>query len=262
MNLKLITNFDEKKYPEIFRGILQNAKLYDSSCSPEAEVIFIDKEEGYFIKTSSKNSLKTEADMTEYFFRKGLAAEVIAYVSEESDWLLTKKIYGNDLICEKYLDNPKLLCDLFAEKLCFLHSLDFEGCPVPNQTERYLAKAKFNKIHGLYDKSHFPDSFGYKNEEEAWSVVENYGFLLKNDTLIHGDYCLPNIIFDNWNFSGFIDLGNGGVGDRHVDVFWGIWTLFFNLKTNNYKNRFIDAYGRNKIEEEMLRIVSAIEVFG
>ena len=85
---------------------------------------------------------------------------------------------------------------------------------------------------------------------------------LQSKVLLHGDYCLPNIIFDNWKFSGFIDVGNGGVGDRHIDLFWGVWTLWFNLKTNKYQERFLDAYGRDKADETALKIVAAAEVFG
>ena len=93
-------------------------------------------------------------------------------------------------------------------------------------------------------------------------MVEKYSHLLKTDTLLHGDYCLPNILLNNWNFSGFIDLGNGGVGDRHIDLFWGAWTLFFNLKTDRYRDRFLDAYGREDVEEDMFPIIAACEVFG
>ena len=143
-----------------------------------------------------------------------------------------------------------------------LHALDFKDCPIQNHTELYLAKAEYSFKNDLYNKSHFPDSFGYRNAEEARSVIETSGHLLKTDTLLHGDYCLPNIMLNDWQLSGFIDLDNGGVGDRHVDVFWGIWTLWFNLKTDKYRERFIDAYGRDKVDENMLRIVSAVEVFG
>ena len=83
--------------------------------------------------------------------------------------------------------------------------------------------------------------------------------MLKNDTLLHGDYCLPNIILDDWRFSGFIDLGHSGVGDRHVDIFWGTWTLNRNLHTHKYRQRFVDAYGREKVDEDMLRVVADIE---
>ncbi len=143
-----------------------------------------------------------------------------------------------------------------------LHSFDFTGCPVPNHTERYLFRAEQNYINQQYDVSLFPDNWGYAKPEEAYEVVKSEGHLLQTDTLLHGDYCLPNVILDNWRFSGFIDLDSGGVGDRHVDLFWGAWTLFFNLKTDKYRQRFFDAYGRDKVDEEKLRLIAACEVFG
>ena len=69
-------------------------------------------------------------------------------------------------------------------------------------------------------------------------------------------------MLDSWKLSGFVDVGNGGIGDRHIDVFWGIWTLWFNLGTDKYRDRFIDAYGRDKIDENILKIIAAAEVFG
>lgn len=109
----------------------------------------------------------------------------------------------------------------------------------------------------------FPEKdWGFSDPEEAWKIVTENGKYLKNDTLLHGDYCLPNIMLDDWKFSGFIDVGCGGVGDRHIDIFWGVWTLYFNLKTNAYCDRFLDVYGRDSIEPEMLRTVAAFEVFG
>ena len=59
-----------------------------------------------------------------------------------------------------------------------------------------------------------------------------------------------------------MDVGCGGVGDRHIDLFWGVWTLSFNLKTDRYRDRFLDAYGRDRVDETALKIVAAAEVFG
>ena len=84
---------------------------------------------------------------------------------------------------------------------------------------------------------------------------------LKSDILTHGDYCLPNIMLSNWKFSGFIDVGSGGLGDRHMDLLWGMWSLRFNLKTTRFCDRFLDAYGREDIEPELLRAIAAIESF-
>jgi len=252
---------DISDYPSEFHALLSSAKLYDSSCSPEACVIFIDKDRGYFLKRAPKNSLERQAIMTKYFHSKGLTSQVLAYRSAEEDWLLMEKVQGNDCVAEKYLAQPEKLCDILAEQLAMLHALDFADCPVQNHTEQYLATAQHNMQAGKFDSSHFPDSFGYASAKEAWAIVETHGRLLQNNTLLHGDYCLPNIMLDDWKFAGFIDLDNAGVGDRHVDLFWGIWSLGFNLKTQKYRQRFIDAYGRDKVDEDMLRIIAAVEVF-
>ncbi|MCL2427331.1 MAG: aminoglycoside 3'-phosphotransferase [Oscillospiraceae bacterium] len=261
MELKLV-EIDVEKYPDELRPLLSSGVIYDSSCSPEARVIYIDKNDGYFLKSARKGTLEREATMTRYFQNKGLSAKVLTYVSDTEDWLLTEKVHGDDCAAAMYLENPKRLCDTIAETLMMLHSLDYSDCPIQNHTELYLAGAKKNKQMGTYDNSSFPDSFGYTSSDEAWAVVESSGKLLKTDTLLHGDYCLPNVILNDWKLSGFIDLDNAGVGDKHVDIFWAIWSLHFNLRTNEYRQRFIDAYGREKIDESMLQIVAAVEVFG
>jgi kanamycin kinase len=255
-------NIDLSVYPVELKPIITDSKLFDSSCSPEAKVIYIDKDGGYFLKSALKGALKQEAIMTNYFYSKGLSEEVLLYISNENDWLLTKKVPGEDGVAQKYLEQPERLVDIFAERLYMLHHTDFAGCPVQNHTERYIASAKSNYYNDHYDKSLFPDNWGYKSAEEAFGVLEHEGYLLKTDTLLHGDFCLPNIILNEWKFSGFIDVDCGGVGDRHVDLFWALWTLFFNLKTNKYRERFIDVYGRENVNEEYLRIVAAAEVFG
>ncbi len=248
--------------PEKFNDILINATVYDSSCSPEARVYYIEKDQGLYLKTAEKGTLRREALMTDYFHKKGLGTEVLQYISEEKDWLLTAAVKGEDCTHETYLNDPKRLCDTLAECLRGLHEMDFGDCPIKDRVSEYLALAETNYKTGNYDKSHFPDSFGYRSAEEAYAVLQEGKHLLKNDALIHGDYCLPNIMLDNWKFSGFIDLGNGGVGDRHIDLFWATWTLWFNLHTNDYYDRFLDAYGRDKVDDHILKIVAAAEVFG
>ena len=52
------------------------------------------------------------------------------------------------------------------------------------------------------------------------------------------------------------------MGDRHIDLFWGVWSLFFNLKTDAWGDRFLDVYGRDKIDKDILAAIAAFEVFG
>lgn len=249
------------RYPSDVRSLMEGAKVYDSSCSPEAQVLFIDKDGGYFVKRAKKGTLRREAIMTEYFHKKGLSPRVMSYMSICEDFLVTERALGEDCISEIYLSNPKRLCDITAERLRALHELDFSDCPI-NHTAEYIAVAEKNHKNGAYDTSLFPDNWGYASANEAWSAVQKGKKHLKNEVLLHGDYCLPNIMLDNWKFSAFIDVDHAGVGDRHVDLFWGAWSLFFNLKTDAYRDRFFDAYGRDLVNEEKLRTIAAFEVFG
>jgi len=253
---------DLTRIPTQFHPLLQGAAVYDSSCSREARVYYIQTDRGLYLKEAPKGSLKKEAVLGAFFYSKGLAPEVLAYESLEADWLLTVEGRGQDCISQMYLADPKRLCDTTAELLRTLHETDPAGCPVPNQTANYLALARQNHAAGQWDlRYHFPD-WAFQSPEEAWAAAEENGKYLKADTLLHGDYCLPNIMLDNWRFSGFIDLDHGGVGDRHVDLFWGIWSLWYNLKSHRYRERFLDAYGREAVSLELLRAVAAFEVFG
>lgn len=253
---------DLARFPDKFHPFLADTELYDSSCSPAARVYFLDRDAGFFLKTAPKGTLEKEAALTAYFHGKGLGAEVLGYESLDADWMLTRRVPGEDCLDAMYLGDPVRLCDTTGQLLRMLHETDFSDCPVPNRTADYLATAQKNYENRNYDADLFPDNWGYASAEEAWQIIQQTGHLLRSDTLLHGDYCLPNIMLNNWNFSGFIDLDTGGVGDRHVDLFWGIWSLEFNLKTDRYRDRFLDAYGRDKVCEELLRTVAACEVFG
>lgn len=250
------------EYPDELKPFILGAKVYDSSCSPEARVLFIDKDCGYYLKSAPKGSLKREALMDSYFHKKNLGADVLSYISRERDWLLTEKLRGEDCTHAQYMSDPKRMCDTVATLLRTLHEIDFSDCPVKNRTLDYLETVEANFKAGVYDTSLFREGEGFEDAQSAWKFVDKKRSLLKNDTLIHGDYCLPNIMLDDWKFSGFIDLGNGGVGDRHIDLFWGAWTLNFNLKTDKYRERFFDCYGRDAIDKDIIDVVCAAEAFG
>ena len=240
---------------------LNGAAIYDSSSSPEARVYFIDGGCGFYLKRGTPHSLHNEAVMDNFFHKIGLGAEVVDYITDEYDWLLTTKVVGEDATSSKYLKNPKRLCDTIGERLRELHELDGSNAPIKDRTENYLAAAHEGYSLGKFDTSYAGDKVPFKTAEEAYKIFSERKHLLRCDTLIHGDYCLPNIIFNDWKLSGFIDLGGGGIGDRHIDIFWGAWTLVFNLKTDRYTSRFFDAYGKDKINADALLAVATAESF-
>jgi len=259
---RIPVRINPEDFPRVFRPLISQCPVFDSSCSPQARVYYLDTSGGLFLKRSGPGTLKAEAEMTDYLSRKGLAPEVLIYESAQEDWLLTQALAGEDCTHPMYLAQPERLCDSTAAFLRTLHEISPEDCPVPMRTRSYMETVRNNYGAGLGDLDLFSDHWKFASVQEAWNLVQAQSHLLKNDTLIHGDYCLPNVMMDNWRFSGLIDVGSGGVGDRHIDLFWGVWTLFYNLGTHRYTDRFLDAYGREAVAPEMLRLVAACEVFG
>lgn len=251
---------DPQDFPAPFRPLLVGSPVWDSSSSTAARVWFIDREGGLFLKRAARGTLKREAELTAFFHKKGLSSQVLAYESLEDDWLLTVRLPGEDCVHPMYLSEPERLCDTTAQLLRMLHDTDPTGCPVA-RTPEYLAQVHRNHETGKCHPGLFPAGWSFPSAEDAWREVEENGKYLQTEALLHGDYCLPNILLDDWRFSGFIDLDTGGLGDRHVDLFWGVWSLNRNLGTNRYFDRFLDAYGRDLVDPEKLRTIAAVEIF-
>lgn len=248
--------------PNELKSLIYGAPVYDTSSSPDAKVYFIDKDGGLYLKRSDRGTLKREAEMTEYFFGKNMGAQVLGFVSDRCDWLLTAAVEGEDGVSERYLNDPKRLCDTIAYELRRLHETKCDDCPVKDRTAQYLSFAENNYKTGAYDKAQLDGRFGFTSKDDAFDVLQEGKNALKDRVLLHGDYCLPNIILKNWRLSGFIDVGCGGIGDRHIDLFWAVWTLWRNLNTDSYTSRLLDAYGRDKADEKKLKIIAAAEIFG
>ena len=60
--------------------------------------------------------------------------------------------------------------------------------------------------------------------------------------LIHGDYCLPNVLVEDGRLSALIDMGGAGLGDPLDDLAAGIWSLQYNYGPG-LAREFLDAYG-------------------
>ena len=253
-------NINLNEFPQELYSYFQNTNVYDSSCSKDATVLYINS--GYYLKISDKDSLKNEYLNTKWFNSKGLSAEVIKYISfNNKDYLLTKEAPGKT--CLHFLNEPIQLCKALASILHKIHSLPIEDFPVKTRIDDYILLAETNYNKSLYDDHVLLPRFNINSREEAWELVQKNKHKLKRDTVIHGDFCLPNILLnEKLELSAIIDVGNAGIGDKHIDLFWAVWSLNYNLKTDKYTECFLNAYGKDNFDYEMLRVIAAFEVFG
>ena len=105
--------------------------------------------------------------------------------------------------------------------LKMLWSVDISGCPRIRDLDTELEEAKSRVENGLVDVGDAePATFGEGGFKDPEALLE---WLYANrpdyePVLSHGDFCLPNIILNDGEVSGFIDLDDAGVGDKWRDI--------------------------------------------
>lgn len=258
MNTK-ISDFTLLDFPEELRMYIEGAHLSDSSSHSGARVLYLDS--GYYLKIDQKGRLEREARIASWFEQEGIGTPVIHYLSRDKDYLLTKEAIGQDALA--FLNHPETICRTMAEALKKLHSLHPKNFPSENHLQTYKDRALKNYEKGEFYAKALLTQFQINSREEAFQLIQEQGHLLKTDAFIHGDACLPNFILkDASHFSCFIDLGLADFSDRHIDLFWAVWSLNYNLHDPKYAELFLDYYGRDQVDMNKLRLVAAFEAFG
>jgi len=220
---KTETTVRMEDFPTQVRGYMADAKVYDSSCSREMQVLYSDR--GYYVKIAGKGQLATEAEMARLFAARGLGPQVEMYLSQERDYMVTRSAAGEDAL--HFLNEPEKLCAVLAQAMRFLHGCDTGGMPTSSCMAVYEERGLAGRLHG--------------------------------DVLIHGDFCLPNVMLQDGKVTAFIDVAQAGLGDRHIDLYWVLWSLHFNLGTDQYTDCFLDHYGRELVDMDRLRLVAEVE---
>ena len=69
-----------------------------------------------------------------------------------------------------------------------------------------------------------------------------FGVKKRGHVLVHGDYCMPNVLVQDGKLSGLVDVGRAGLGAPEVDLAAGVWALGYNFGPG-HAHEFLDAYG-------------------
>ncbi len=238
--------------PEVAAWI-GGAPVRDSSGCSGARVLYVERGGGAYLKIAKAGELAQESVMQAYFATLGVTAPVLFYTSGARDYLATAAVPGKDGVAPEHVAQPERLCEVFGRSLRRLHGLDASACPVQDRLGGLLEGAEAAAFDEGYLRSIAPH-IGPARPQEAAEELARGARLLRNDALLHGDCCLPNIMLRDWAFTGFVDLAGGGRGDRHFDLVWGLWTIQHNLRDHVFGELFLDAYGRDAVDPARLRL--------
>lgn len=215
---------------EVIDMIKENVKIKDDVC----------------IKRGKPTQLAREYIMGDFLHKHNLAPRVIYY--RIGDILITERVKSIELSEEYWKTRLDDLVEILATSLRELHSLPIDDCPI--------VRKQYN-LNLKYNNSWLPKQWQV-DEAEARQFISKLGYKPSLDHVIHGDACLPNIFANGI----FIDAGHGGLGDIHIDLFWAIWSLWYNFGILEYANEFLDIYGRNEIDTDKIKAIAYYECFG
>ena len=190
--IKIQVNMDN--FPKELHSYLEGTEIYDSSCRSTAKVYYIST--GYYLKVDAKRKLEREVFMADWFYKKGLGAKMIQYITTDQDYMLTKAAEGED--CLSDLNHPEKLCELLAETMRTLHSMPIFDVPKSVAFENFLAALENGK--GDYCESVLMPRFMISSKEEAWEIMQANKHRLKCDTLIHEIFVCQMLYIRTINF--------------------------------------------------------------
>ena len=220
-----------RRVPASIAAILgsQTGKM-DGLGKSGAQVVLFDD---YVLKIRPADRWDTaDVRILQWLAGKAPVPQVAAHeVCGGQDWLLMTRIRGTELCKPEVMNRPALLLDCMAEALHILWSIPVEDCIFERTVADNLSHAEAAILSGRFDASGCePETFGPGGFEDPKALLDWLKCHLppQDRVVTHGDFCLPNLFTDGKKFTGFIDVGNVGAGDRWMDLALGWRSLKHN----------------------------------
>lgn len=235
-----VFKMERERLPESIEKALKGEILLPEATGMSRAKVLVGENAVLKIEERSPES-DNEALMLAWLQRKLPVPKLLEYeVQDGKNYLLMSRAEGDMACCPELMEQPQVLCDIMAEALKKLWSVNIGWCPVDVGAEALLNRAEYNVTHGLVDiENAEPETFGpggFKDPEELLAWLKEHQ-PQEDRALVHGDLCLPNVFVKDANVSAFIDLGRCGVGDKYKDI-----AICYRSLCNNFGGKYGKAY--------------------
>lgn len=176
-------------------------------------------------------------------------------------WLLTDAIPGRpayDLLANEPDQRPAVV-DALARFLLHLHALPVEECPFDSGHFLRLTHARKRLEAGLVDTDDFDEDRQGWTADMVWDGMTRMLPITADPVVTHGDFSLDNILLQEGEVTGCIDVGRAGIADRYQDIAI-LWNCLGEFGPN-LQRRFLHAYGIDRLDERKLRFHLMLDEF-
>lgn len=258
------------KIPPVIKRGLQNYSLVNKSVSrlggknmqfksPNGAVIFLKTGQGV-----ATESLVREKIALEWLENKQIAVpKVLNYFEDKNDrttYLLLSALEGSTAQRIVSLNREKIL-RIAAKALKKFHSISISGSNNLRTLDDDLDHIQTCIRLNLIKRRNFQMANEGKTPEDVYLYLFQMKDKLSNNVIVHGDYCLPNIMITQ-NSCGFLDVGDCGLGDPYKD-----FSAMEVSIVRNFGKEWIDSFykyydGMKKVDEFKIKYYQLIDQFG
>jgi kanamycin kinase len=135
---------------------------------------------------------------------------------------------------------PKALGFFHAAGDDWLVTRELPGAPMYDPSVGWAADRVATELGAILRRLHATDA------QEC-----PFGVRKRGHVLVHGDFCLPNVLVASGELSGLVDVGRAGLGHPEVDLAAGVWTLQYNYG-KGFARAFLATYGWPPMSDEAI----------
>jgi aminoglycoside phosphotransferase len=176
----------------------------------------------------------------------------------DSEFLLMTEVAGATC-CELVGTMPSHeITACLAEGLREIHGTAIDDCPFDQRIEMKLEGARANLEHSLVDEDDFDEPWQGCGGQDVYQFLVDHR--PEEDHLVfgHGDYCLPNVLVEGNEASGFVDLGGAGICDVYNDLAIASRSIVYNLG-QGFDELFFELYGVPVVNRELVGYYRAMD---
>ena len=244
--------------PLSIKRLLQRGdiRVIEIGCSSSHVYRLSNADQTFYLKTQSATaepSFAHEAAILEWLRERLPVPEVLEFFSgTEHEYLVLSEVPGDNCVDAMALLDHGQIARLLAAGLRMIHGVDIADCPFDERIAAKLKNARYNVEHRLVDESDFdPEPLGTMTAQEVLDQLERKRPAEPDLVFNHGDYCLPNILLQNSEISGFIDLSRAGVADRYNDLAIASRSVRYNLGPE-FEDLFFEYYELDQVDEDKI----------
>lgn len=162
---------------------------------------------------------------------------------DAGSWLVTAALPGQCAVASRWKDEPRTAVTAIGQGLRAMHeALPAGACPFSWTAEDRLADIHHRAGQGGIDPVRWHEAHQPLGVDQALALLAD---IPPTDQLVvcHGDSCAPNTLLgDDGRWSGHVDLGDLGIGDRWADLAIATWSAGWNYGPG-WEGLLLDSYG-------------------